>query len=142
MRFDITIPHWPPTVNHAYMTRPGGMRIRTPKMRNWMEVVSLLVAGEARRTGHAWKDPNGKFLCSLIARPPDNRRRDLDNIVKVVLDSIQASGIIKDDSQIKALFSVMLPKGESVGITVFLEEADGRLLGECSTFADFAAHQF
>ena len=40
---------------------------------------------------------------SLMIHPPDNRRRDLDNVLKAVLDAIEAAGIIEDDSQVRRL---------------------------------------
>jgi crossover junction endodeoxyribonuclease RusA len=33
------------------------------------------------------------------ARPPDNRRRDLDNLLKPLLDALVHSGVVPDDSQ-------------------------------------------
>jgi crossover junction endodeoxyribonuclease RusA len=38
-----------------------------------------------------------------MIHPPDNRRRDLDNVLKAVLDAIEAAGIIEDDSQVRRL---------------------------------------
>ena len=40
--------------------------------------------------------------------PPDRRRRDLDNVGgKVLLDTLQAAGLFKDDSQIKRILLEM-----------------------------------
>lgn len=39
----------------------------------------------------------------LIANPPDRRRRDLDNVLKALLDSLQHAGIYRDDAQIDDL---------------------------------------
>ena len=36
----------------------------------------------------------------IQAYPPDRRKRDLDNIQKILLDSLQAAGIYKDDCQV------------------------------------------
>ena len=36
----------------------------------------------------------------LKVRPPDKRKRDLDNVIKVVCDSLQKLGVIEDDSLI------------------------------------------
>lgn len=45
-----------------------------------------------------------KRLSMLIdAYPPDKRRRDLDNIFKSCLDSLQHAGVYPDDSQIDDL---------------------------------------
>jgi crossover junction endodeoxyribonuclease RusA len=42
-------------------------------------------------------------VVTLTAFPPDKRRRDLDNLPKVVLDSLTKAGVWKDDSQIQRL---------------------------------------
>lgn len=39
----------------------------------------------------------------IDAYPPDNRRRDLDNILKALLDSLVAAGALVDDSQVAVL---------------------------------------
>jgi len=44
---------------------------------------------------------------TLYAYPPDKRKRDLDNLVKVILDSLQYAGIIPNDNQVKSIFMEM-----------------------------------
>lgn len=39
----------------------------------------------------------------MLAHPPDNRRRDIDNLFKSVLDALAHAGIYDDDSQITRL---------------------------------------
>lgn len=39
----------------------------------------------------------------ILANPPDNRRRDLDNLLKGTLDSLQHANIYPDDNQIDKL---------------------------------------
>jgi crossover junction endodeoxyribonuclease RusA len=39
----------------------------------------------------------------IDAYPPDRRRRDLDNIQKAILDSLEKAGAYNDDSQIDLL---------------------------------------
>jgi crossover junction endodeoxyribonuclease RusA len=39
----------------------------------------------------------------MDAFPPDRRRRDLDNLLKALLDSIEHAGVYEDDSQIDLL---------------------------------------
>lgn len=41
--------------------------------------------------------------------PPDNRKRDLDNALKVLFDSFEMAGVYEDDSQIKELHAKMMP---------------------------------
>ncbi len=47
-----------------------------------------------------------KSLCcelklTIDAYPPDRRRRDGDNLLKAIFDSLQHGGVYADDSQIK-----------------------------------------
>ena len=39
----------------------------------------------------------------LLVRPPDRRKRDLDNLLKPMLDCLQAADIIEDDAHIDLL---------------------------------------
>jgi crossover junction endodeoxyribonuclease RusA len=45
----------------------------------------------------------GRLDVSVIVHPPDKRRRDLDNVLKALLDALQHAGIYQDDSQIDKL---------------------------------------
>jgi crossover junction endodeoxyribonuclease RusA len=47
----------------------------------------------------------GPVSVYLLAHPPDQRRRDLDNCLKVTLDSLQSSGVVEDDSQVVEIHS-------------------------------------
>lgn len=46
----------------------------------------------------------GRLSVKLYAYPPDQRKRDLDNLAKATFDALQAAGVIKDDSQIDKLY--------------------------------------
>jgi crossover junction endodeoxyribonuclease RusA len=66
----------------------------------------------------------GHLVVTLTAFPPDKRRRDLDNLPKVVLDSLTKAGVWKDDSQIQRLtiqWGGMCPGGD---LEVEIEEID------------------
>src|SRR5258706_1074719 len=45
----------------------------------------------------------GKLLIEIVARPPNRRARDLDNLLKGVLDALQHAAVITDDSDIDDL---------------------------------------
>ncbi|QDU34285.1 Crossover junction endodeoxyribonuclease RusA [Poriferisphaera corsica] len=40
-----------------------------------------------------------KASLEIDAYPPDGRKRDLDNILKALLDAIEKAGVIENDSQ-------------------------------------------
>ena len=48
----------------------------------------------------------GKLSVSIQAYPPDRRARDLDNLLKGILDSLQHAGVIRSDADIDALHVV------------------------------------
>lgn len=41
--------------------------------------------------------------------PPDRRKRDLDNLLKSLLDGLEGAGVFKDDAQIDDLQIVRRP---------------------------------
>jgi crossover junction endodeoxyribonuclease RusA len=89
---------WPPSVN-----------------RYWRAVT---INGKARvlisRDGRAYRNKvfamtrNGSLVAgnvaiTAVAYPPDRRRRDLDNLLKALLDAITSAGLIVDDSLVDDL---------------------------------------
>jgi crossover junction endodeoxyribonuclease RusA len=57
---------------------------------------------------HVWmqkgaKHYEGKLRVCIEAWRPDNRKRDLDNLLKAALDSLTHAGVWEDDSQIADL---------------------------------------
>ena len=46
------------------------------------------------------KPMTGNLAVSIEAFPPDRRRRDIDNLLKALGDSLQHGGAFPDDSQI------------------------------------------
>lgn len=44
-----------------------------------------------------------RLRLEVVAHPPDKRRRDLDNLFKSILDSLQWAKVFPDDSQIDEL---------------------------------------
>lgn len=48
----------------------------------------------------------GKLAVRIEISPPDDRRRDCDNVQKAVLDALQHAGVFWDDSQVVWLLSI------------------------------------
>lgn len=91
---------FPPSVNHYWRMvsmKHGCRMLISREGRAYREtVVSALAAAGARAQ-------DGRLDLSIVASPPDRRRRDLDNLLKGTLDSLAHGGAYHDDSQIDRL---------------------------------------
>lgn len=97
MSLRFTLP-FPPSLNHAYRDKTGGKgRVKSKALLAYREQCGKLVmTGIPRFTFH-----NGQRLkVAMECHAPDLRRYDLDNRIKAVLDSLQYSGVIENDSQV------------------------------------------
>jgi crossover junction endodeoxyribonuclease RusA len=90
---EITLP-WPPSVNTYWRTFNGRMII-SAKGREYRESVAEQVAEQ-----DSAKQYTGKLRVEIEAWRPDNRRRDLDNLLKAVLDGCTHANVWEDDSNI------------------------------------------
>jgi crossover junction endodeoxyribonuclease RusA len=88
---------FPPSFNHYW--RQAGSRIIISasgrKYRNdvWCLVKSLNLTSKLQ----------GKLSVDIFAYPPDERKRDVDNMLKAPLDALQKAGVYEDDNQIEKL---------------------------------------
>lgn len=97
---------YPPSVN-TYWRKWNNRMVISPKGRKYREEV-LLKCYENK-----FQQIEGIVELRIIASPPDKRRRDIDNILKALLDSLTYSKVWIDDSQVKKLFIEMLPADEN-----------------------------
>lgn len=86
---------WPPSVNRYYRHVGPHVLISRAGRQYRMMCVS--------RLGGKFPKLTGKLRLTAEFYPPDNRRRDLDNLLKCTQDSLQHAGLYEDDSQIKSL---------------------------------------
>jgi len=108
----ITLP-FPPSVNH-YWGRSGKRTFITPRGTRFREDVIYLCA---KLKGYFPADI--RLSVEIDAYPPDNRRRDLDNLFKSLLDSLQHAGVYVDDNQIdKLLITRKSPNNGEVVVTM------------------------
>ena len=88
---------WPPTDNHDY-TVVRGRKILSTKGRAYKKQAVLEMMAQ-----NTPKGLEGDCSVFIRAYPPDKRRRDLTNILKALMDSLQDAGVYKDDSQVTDL---------------------------------------
>lgn len=86
---------YPPSINHYYSRHKNGSMYINQQGKRYRESII-----------HRFFNTNpieGKLKLHIDVFPPDKRKRDLDNINKCLLDSLQCAGIIKDDYDIDHL---------------------------------------
>jgi crossover junction endodeoxyribonuclease RusA len=101
--FEVTLP-WPPTINTYWRHKVVG-RLATVYVSGvgkiYRKAVNDLVMEAAMVQRYLKQD--GPLRVEIEAFPPDKRKRDLDNILKSLLDSLTHAGVWEDDSQIEDL---------------------------------------
>lgn len=88
---------WPPTVNNYY-TIARGRKILSKRGRAYKKEAVILMYRQ-----NVPKGREGIYSLMIYVRPPDNRKRDLDNLLKPLLDSLVDYGALPDDSMIDDL---------------------------------------
>jgi crossover junction endodeoxyribonuclease RusA len=109
---------WPPSVNRIWKTTSKGGWYSTKEAINYKQVVGYMV-GCAGMQGSFEKDIPLEF--TMLAYPPDNLRRDLDNLNKISLDALQDAKVFVNDCQIKKINMEMLEPRKGGMITVTLK---------------------
>lgn len=97
----LTLP-WPPSLNHYWRHNQGRTHI-SAKGKAYRKDVSDLYAiqgADIRRAGGFGKQ---RLRVSIDVAEPDRRRRDIDNLLKSVLDALEAVDVFDDDCQVDEL---------------------------------------
>jgi crossover junction endodeoxyribonuclease RusA len=87
---------YPPSVNH-YWGQVGSRKFLGKKGKEFREEV-FLCALNARKGAL-----NGRLEVKVYLYPPDKRKRDIDNVLKSLLDALEHAGVYENDSQIDKL---------------------------------------
>lgn len=93
---EITLP-WPPSLNRYWRNVRGRVLISRAG-REYRREVANGMPYRPKLYG-----PAARLAVSIMACPPDRRRRDLDNALKAPLDAMMHAGLYADDSQIDSI---------------------------------------
>jgi len=112
---------YPPSANTYYRSlRKGklaGRVLISEKGRAYCEAVAAIVGNV---------NPLGEHLIVMVTLyPPDRRKRDIDNPIKPLLDSLTKSGLWLDDSQIKRIEITMTDIIGGYASVVVMEKEHG-----------------
>ena len=106
---------WPPSIN-TYWRHARGRTYLSAVGRHYRE----LVRDRMPIFHRSWDEEHLELF--IDASPPDRRKRDLDNILKSLIDGLMHAGAYRDDSQIKTIVARMHEKhpgdGGVVKVTV------------------------
>lgn len=89
---------WPPSINR-YWRRRGSQYFISKEGQDFRKNVILLCKEIPKIF-----DKNDKLFIDIKASPPDRRRRDIDNILKAIMDSLQHAEMYHDDNQINKIY--------------------------------------
>lgn len=102
---------WPPSVNHMWGYGSGRVFLKEEGRSYRKACADDVLVQRVPRHQLA-----GRLSVSIIANPPNKRRRDMDNVLKAALDALTHCGVIQDDEQFDR---ITIERGEP--------QRDGRL---------------
>lgn len=115
--YRLTLP-CPPS-NNTYYRHARGRNYLSEKAEKFAEEVNSII----QQKDLALKLPQ-KLSVTIYASPPDNRKRDLDNVLKGLFDALTKAGFWVDDSQIDHLSISRIAKRKSGGIRMQVRTLD------------------
>ncbi len=88
---------WPPSANR-YWRKYRGRMVVSEEARKYKDEITILAL--------TWqiKTFTTRLSLKIFAYPPDRRVRDIDNILKIAIDSLQYAGIYENDAQIDRIY--------------------------------------
>ena len=124
---ELALPY-PPSVNH-YFSYYQGRPVLSKDARTYRHQVRRIAIAKSI------KPLMGHIAIRIDIAPPDDRRRDCDNVQKAVLDALQHAGAFWDDSQVVWLLSIKHESRPSGGIRVQLDDAASQTLSPAMEIA-------
>jgi crossover junction endodeoxyribonuclease RusA len=109
---DVLLP-WPPSINHYWGARGRG-RYLSPQARRWHKEAWAILKAQGVRC-------SGEVTVYVFAHPPDRRKRDLDNLLKGLLDALVAARVLMDDYQVARIYIERQPPERQGQVRVIVE---------------------
>jgi Holliday junction resolvase RusA-like endonuclease len=94
----LTLPY-PPTANNLFKNIPKG-RAKSFTYRAWINAALWELKRQRPQL------VRGAYRLTITAVRPDNRARDVDNLIKPISDTLKKGGVIEDDAKAKSVFAV------------------------------------
>ena len=97
--FRLELAGLPPSVNQMYRTGRQGQRYKRPEVEEWQSEV-------AKQLREAWGDKRpfvGEVLLKIEFSVKTNRRWDVDNRLKALIDCLELGGVIHYDAQVAGI---------------------------------------
>jgi crossover junction endodeoxyribonuclease RusA len=95
---------FPPSANH-YWRYVNSQVLKSKDARSYIKAVGQIWMVSRQKAFP--KDERLKL--EVLAMPKDKRKRDLDNLLKVLCDALESAGVFKNDSQID---EIVIKRGE------------------------------
>jgi crossover junction endodeoxyribonuclease RusA len=104
---------YPPSANRMWRNFRG-RTVKSQEYGDWLDLNTVLTLQER------FKEVKGHFRLTILAKAPDKRRRDLDNLAKPIGDLLQRVAAISDDCNCRELRMAWI-EGPGAGVTVTVE---------------------
>lgn len=106
---------YPPSVNHSHINAHGRRFPNKKALAYKSAVAEYVIDNRVPKLG------DNRIELTITVCPPDRRRRDISNIIKILEDSLVDAGVFDDDEQVDVL---LVQRGNIVKngrCTVFVE---------------------
>ncbi|WP_312836653.1 RusA family crossover junction endodeoxyribonuclease [Pantoea sp.] len=110
---------WPPTVN-TYWRHARGRHYISEKGEKYQTAVHSIITA-----ANLAINTTARLRITIDAHAPDKRRRDLDNLLKAVFDSLTSAGFMVDDEQIDDFRVRRREKVQGGKLAIVITELEG-----------------
>jgi Holliday junction resolvase RusA-like endonuclease len=105
---------FPPATNNLFINLRKGGRARSERYNDWIaEALAMLGRQELPKEPY-----RGPVSLEIAVGRPDNRKRDIDGVLKPALDLLERAQVYENDSQVHRLNVYWCPQTVGVCATV------------------------